>query len=78
MRDKCAIFEETISFEATMFQHMKKKTFEEKFLECTLKEFLGKKNESLCKAKVDLGMFANAGSYQFQSVPFKTKRKVQT
>lgn len=75
VRDKCAIFEEAITFECTLFQHTKKKSFEEKFLDCTLKEFLGKKTEELSKTKLDLGMFGVAGSYQFQSIPFKTKRK---
>lgn len=75
MRDKCAIFEEAITFECTLYQHTKKKSFEEKHLECSLKEFLGKKSEDLCKTKLDLATFGQAGSYQFQSIPFKTKRK---
>jgi len=43
IKDKSAIFEETISFESTLLQHVKSKSFNEKLIEFELKESSQKK-----------------------------------
>jgi len=43
IKDKSAIFEELISFESTLLQHVKSKTFNEKIIEFELKETSQKK-----------------------------------